>query len=428
MEGLIVAPITVSGGAVAVVRLSGVGAWAAAAQVFHPWPQDVVPRFALYGHFSHGDDGIALPFVEGASYTGEESVELSCHGSPASVRMLVEKCLDAGARMAEPGEFTLRAFMNGRMDLTQAEGVRASVEALSDAQLRQASLLREGTLKGQVSSIRSILISVLASVEAATDFEEETGPLNRPVAIARLQAASLELGALLDQAPGSRLTREGVTVAILGRPNAGKSSLLNALAGFQRAIVTPHAGTTRDLLEADVQIEGHLFHLVDTAGLREATDEVEKIGVRLSKESSQNSDLVLYVFDRTIGWSKDDDLFSQTGRPTLVVANKSDQPGDQHGIEVSALTGEGIKTLRQAMVSSTGLTARPGLTLPRHVPLLESAREAVCAAQTTFESDHPSDLAAVHLQAGIRALGLVLGEAVTPDILHQVFADFCVGK
>lgn len=433
VDDVIIAPITATGGAVALVRLSGAGSWELARKVFAPLPS--APRTSTYGRLAYrsrslgpvGDDGLATLFAEGHSYTGEESVELSVHGSPASVRLLVETCVELGARPAKPGEFTLRAFMNGRLDLTQAEGVAASVEALSDAQLRQGELLRQGKLKSRVQHVRDSVVEVLAAVEAATDFEEETGPLDRAKWAGRLEGLEATLCGLCQDAEAGRLVREGVTVVLLGLPNAGKSSLFNALCGSDRAIVTPHPGTTRDLVEAEVQLGGNLFRLIDTAGLREASDDAETMGVERSRHSASNADVVVYCFDGTVGWTTRDADECPDG--ALKVTTKSDLATPPAGyLAVSATTGAGVERLRVELAHGCG-GSESGLVLPRHAPLLGAACGSLAKARATLDSTHlPSDLAAVHLQASLRSLGEVTGETATPDMLDEIFSRFCVGK
>jgi tRNA modification GTPase len=425
-EDVIVAPITATGGAVALVRLSGIGSWKVAAELFHPWSP--IPRQAAYGRFVHGDDGLAIPFEDGHSYTGEESVEFSLHGSAASVRLLINSATHSGARLAEPGEFTLRAFMNGKLDLTQAEGVRASVEALSDAQLRQGELLLQGALKYEIAGHRRTVLAALAAVEAATDFEEETGPLDRTTWTADLNLLHADISRLASQAEHARLVREGVTVALAGLPNAGKSSLFNALCGSERAIVTSQPGTTRDLLEAEIQVRGHLVRLVDTAGLREAQEEAEQIGVARSRDTLRNADLTLYCFASDRGWTADDER--ECPVDALKVATKTDLcPAPGTGIPVSARSGEGVDSLIDRIAESAGATSTlPGLVLPRHQPLLKAAAESVRDAAATLANGLPSDLAAVHLQSALRSLGEITGETASADVLDQVFSQFCIGK
>ena len=427
----IVAPITAPGGAVGVVRLSGPMAFKIAQGLFEPWPGEPVSHRAVYGRFAHGDDGLALPFEEGRSYTGEQSVEMSVHGSQASVGALVTACIAAGARAAEPGEFTLRAFMNGRLDLTQAEGVRDSVTARTDAQLRQANLLREGALRDQVRALRDEAVGILAMVEAATDFSEETGELDRGAAVRLCLSVGSRIDQLLATEHASRVLREGASVAIVGLPNAGKSSLLNALLSADRAIVTDVPGTTRDTVEESLSLGGLLVTLIDTAGLRETSDPVESLGVERSRAATENADLVIYLYDAAVGWQPEDQArFCSLSRPGLVAANKCDlAPRPELGLPVSTKTREGLARL---IDSVQGLLAsecdRPGLINSRHARSLREAKGALRRACETLGSPVPDDLAAVDLQGTVRALGEITGETAAPDVIERMFHDFCIGK
>ena len=425
----IVAPITAPGGAVAVVRVSGPLAWSVGAAVFSPWPSPVESHRAVYGRYSHGDDGLALPFEQGRSYTGEESVELSVHGSLASVQALVGACLGAGARMAEPGEFTLRAFMNGRMDLTQAEGVRDSVEAKTGRQLRQANLLRDGALRDEVKGIKFELEGVLAAVEASTDFSEEVGELDREEQRFTCVDACLSITGLLHTAANARVIREGVSIAIVGLPNAGKSSLLNAVLGSDRAIVTAVPGTTRDTVEEQIELDGLLVRLIDTAGLRESADEVERLGIERSLHAIQNADLVWYVYDAGQGWTSDDeDSLTSIARPKLVIANKSDIAVGNRGFAASAVARTGLDGVLRCSKYLVGDDESEAYVNTRHAALLKLALDATERAFESLEQPVPYDLAAVDLQAAIRLLGEVTGETTPPDVIERIFREFCIGK
>ncbi len=428
----IVAPITGSHmAAVAVVRVSGPKAWKVARHVFAPWPDSPSPRMALFGHFANGDDGLAIPFAEGHSYSGDETVEFSVHGSPASVKGIIDACIQAGARPARPGEFTMRAFMFGRIDLTQAEGVRDTVAALTDAQLRQANLLREGALHDAVHALRDDLLGLLAAVEASTDFPEEVGPLDRDGSAERCRDAARRLGDMLSTAETGRILRGGLAIAIVGLPNAGKSSLLNALLGAERAIVTEIPGTTRDTVEELANLGGIPCRLIDTAGLGAPLDPIERIGVDRAKQAAANADLVWYVYDASLGWSAlDEALAMESSRPTLVLANKADLgPVCGPGLPISALTGQGIDELVAAVHDRIGdWTEAEPLVNERHAPLLQVAREALLDVVATLESSAPDDLAAVGLMQAARALGEVTGETASPDAIERLFSTFCVGK
>ncbi|MCU0317135.1 MAG: tRNA uridine-5-carboxymethylaminomethyl(34) synthesis GTPase MnmE [Fimbriimonadaceae bacterium] len=428
----IVAPITApSGGAIAVVRVSGIRAFEIAQRIFLGFPGKPEPRKALFGTFANGDDGLALPFPHGSSFTGEETVEFSIHGSQASVESLIQACLEAGARLAQPGEFSLRAFMNGKLDLAQAEGIKATVEAITGSQLRQANLLRNGSVTKAISQLSQDLTGVLAAVEASTDFSEEVGELDRPANLARLALIRGEIATLLETQEASLLLRHGRSIALVGLPNAGKSSLFNSLLGVDRAIVTPIPGTTRDTVEETLSIHGVPTKLIDTAGLRESIDLVEKIGVERSLAAAANCDLVWYVYDATLGWTiSDEALLAQINRPTTILANKIDlvvQRKDLNGHQISASTGEGMRDLLANLAPPSLDTTTPFLLL-RHYDLLREADEAIVEVEETLRAPVPTDLAAIGLRSAIRILGEITGETTPPDVLERIFQDFCIGK
>ncbi|HRF60615.1 MAG TPA: tRNA uridine-5-carboxymethylaminomethyl(34) synthesis GTPase MnmE [Fimbriimonadaceae bacterium] len=418
--------------AVATLRLSGPDAWPIASQVFRPWPEPVEPRRALFGQFVHGDDGIALPFAEGHSYTGEATVELSIHGSLRSVRDLLEACLRAGARHAEPGEFTLRAFLMGRIDLTQAEGVRATVEAATEAQLRAADHLRRGTLRVAIETARNELLRVLAAIEASVDFGEEVGPLDRESVRARVSMVLAGIERLLAQAPAERILRDGLRIALVGRPNAGKSSLFNALLRSDRAIVTAIPGTTRDTVEEWVDLAGVPCLLMDTAGLRPTDDPIESLGVERTRAAIATADARWYVFDGHLGWSAEDEAeWTRLPEPKVLIRNKADlEPNDARGLPMVAIRSEGLGALADWVRTTLGdVEAADGLGIQaRHVPLLEAARDALVDLLATLDAPVPDDLIAVHTQRAIQALGEIVGIEVGPDLLDALFAEFCIGK
>lgn len=420
----IVAPITGPGPAgVAIVRLSGPEAWEIASAVFEPWHPE--PFRAQYGRYLHGDDGMALPFAEGHSYTGDQAVELSIHGSSASVRALVDACLGNGARLAEPGEFTQRAFLNGRIDLTQAEAVRDTIEARTSAQLRLANLQREGALSQRIADLRHKVMGVLAAIEASVDFSEEIGELDKPAAISRLRSAQDDIGRLLETAPVARILRNGLRVAIIGPPNAGKSSLLNALLGIERSIVTEVPGTTRDYVEEQIEVDGFPVVLIDTAGLRESEDRVETIGIERTRRIASNADVVWYVFDATQGLPPE---FGAVGESTTLIANKCDLAEPSVGIPVSALSGEGLRDLLATLPVDRELGNREIAINSRHADLLEETRKSLETAIGTLESERPVDLATVLLQDALHSLGQITGDTASVDMVTRIFSDFCIGK
>jgi tRNA modification GTPase len=373
---------------------------------------------------------LALPFAEGHSYTGEQSVELSMHGSTESVRSAVDACLEAGARMSEPGEFTLRAFLNGRIDLTQAEAVRDTVDALTQAQLRSANLQRKGILHKAVSDIRQSIAGVLAEVEVSVDFSEEVGDLDRQKTTQSIEKQIARLTGLLAHANVGRILRQGIRIAIVGPPNAGKSSLLNALLGQERAIVTDIPGTTRDYVEEIANLDGVPCVLVDTAGLRETNDPIETIGVERSRSQAGSADWIWYVFDGSLGWrSSDETALLAFSQPVLKVANKSDLVDTEGpGFSVSALTGMGIPELISEVKRRFGDYDQAPLINERHRPLIEEARKSLEHAIECIKSDIPLDLASTDLSQTLSYLGEVTGESIEADILDRIFHEFCIGK
>jgi tRNA modification GTPase len=431
----IAAPITGSqSAAVAIVRVSGPESWSVVRRLFSPWPADVRPRFALYGRFRHGDDGLAIPFAEGASFTGEESVELNIHGSPASVRLLLADLYAEGVRPAQPGEFSLRAFLHGRIDLTQAESIRDSVEAQTANQLRIAQRMQSGELRERLDTIEDRLMKVLAAVEAAADFSEEIGDFDGPGGLAILRPALEELNLLSNTASAGRILREGFRVAIQGRPNAGKSTLLNTLVGFERAIVTDIPGTTRDTLEEVFEVAGVPLRLVDTAGLRETDDVIEQMGIERSAREASGADLVLYLVDGSAGLTPDDEEFiAKAGDRCLVVFSKADvasKPAFGGAIGISCRTGFGLDSLLSAIESRVRDTDVSDIVpvQARHVSYLRACSASVGQAIDTIENNLPDDLISTCMRDAIYQLGLITGKTASADMIDRIFADFCIGK
>ncbi len=436
MFDTIVAPITgAQTAAVAVIRLSGPDAWQIARRVFSPWPEPVQPRFALYGRFAHGDDGLALPFAHGHSYTGEETVELSVHGSTPSVAALLDACIAAGARLAEPGEFTYQAFRNGRLDLTRAEAVREIVESQTRSRLAASLWMKTGQLASTVGNLRDQVYALLAAVEASVDFSEEIGDFDRIGALRALEPIQASLAELIEAASVSQIVRDGVRISILGQPNAGKSSLLNRLAGSARAIVAASPGTTRDAIECPVDLNGLTALLVDTAGLRDTADPVEREGVDRSHHESRAAHLVWYLYDGSAGWTAfDGQTVERLETPALIIASKSDlPPADTQAedpVRVSAVTGLGIDELVARTKALVGLREleHAQLVLPRHREHLQRTWDQLVELRAALETDVPDDLLSVRLRAMIDELGAITGETASPDMVERIFRDFCIGK
>jgi tRNA modification GTPase len=354
---------------------------------------------------------------------------MSVHGSPESVRALVDHCIKNGARMAEPGEFTLRTFMNGKIDLTQAEGVCDTVNALTSSQLKQANRVRQGELQLKVARTREQILQVLAAVEAATDFSEEVGVLDREAQAEQVRQARNEVEALLSTARAAAIVRHGLRIALVGLPNAGKSSLLNALLQHERAIVTEIPGTTRDTLEEMADLGGFPCVLIDTAGLRNSDDRVEKIGIERAKQAAEQADLVWYLYAADQGWTDADQEFFASVPSPVVIATKCDLAHPEHGLATSAMTGEGLDTLVHLVQQRSGLSdGDGGLINQRHEGALTKAQEALADVEATLVADVPDDLAAVGLRQASRALGEITGESAGADIVEEIFSRFCIGK
>lgn len=383
------------------------------------------------------DEAVVTLFRGPGSYTGEDMAEIGCHGNPLILRQVLDAVLAAGARMARPGEFTQRAFLNGRMDLTQAEAVMDLVSARTELALRSAHAAREGRLGRSVETLRETLIDVLAHVEAHIDFpDEDIEPAAALALRDKLSAERTGIQSLLATADAGRILREGVRTVIVGAPNAGKSSLLNALLGADRAIVTPLPGTTRDTIEDWINVEGIPLHLVDTAGIREAPGPAEAEGVRRSRRALAQAELVLHVVDASRAPEPADEALRsgyETSR-AIVVANKCDLPAafDPGGIRVSALTGDGIDALKREIARRVWTGPPPGeaaVTVnARHRDCLRRALDPLARATAGLGSAAHPELVAADLREALGALTDIVGITTAEDILDRLFNTFCIGK
>ena len=384
------------------------------------------------------DHVIATYFPAPHSYTREDVVELSAHGSPVVLRAIVASALGCGARLAEPGEFTLRAFLNGRIDLPQAEAVADLIEAVTPLQARAAFDQLEGTLTHEIGEIDRSLFELAARLEASVDFPEEGYHFVDADSVATaLDGLIARTGALLAAARRGRLIREGLQVAIAGHPNVGKSSLFNALAGAPRAIVTSVPGTTRDLVTEIVEVDGLRVTLVDTAGLRDSGDMIETEGVARAKRAQEVADLVLLVLDRSQPLPAHPPVVVARDSKVLYVANKCDlQPAWQRddAVEVSAVTGEGLDTLRARVARALDvepLDDPPAITNVRHISLVRRADEALRRARSAAQSDggsHSEEFVLADLQDARGALEEISGRRAPDDLLAHIFSRFCLGK
>ncbi|MBV8086244.1 MAG: tRNA uridine-5-carboxymethylaminomethyl(34) synthesis GTPase MnmE [Chloroflexi bacterium] len=428
---------------IGVVRLSGRHALRIAQQLFRPSARRCAyDSHRLYhGHIRDGDelvDEVLLACMRAPrSYTAEDVVEIHGHGGAAPLERILHLALAAGARLANPGEFTLRAFLNGRLDLAQAEAVADVIQARSEASLRLAVNQLSGRLSAAVDEVQRRILVVMAQLEANIDFsEDDVPPAASAVLLSELALAEADLRRLLEAADEGILYRRGARVAIVGRPNAGKSSLLNALLRTNRAIVTPVAGTTRDTIEETLNVRGLPVVLVDTAGITETRDPVEAIGVSRSKAAIEDADLVLMVYDLLAGWTTEDEgIVSALRTRPLLVANKRDlvvngQPGTG-AMAVSALTGDGLPELEEAIRAR--LVAHSGVddilvNNLRHKNLLEQAAVHVADARASVADGRPADFVAIDLRAALTELGRLTGSEVSESLLDEIFSRFCIGK
>jgi tRNA modification GTPase len=389
------------------------------------------------------DEVVVTYFAKPHSYTADDVVEISAHGSPVVLAHIVELALARGARLAEPGEFTMRAFLNGRIDLTQAEAVRDLIESQTLYQAKVAAQQLEGALSKRLQPIKHKLVELIATLEAGIDFAEDdisVMPAERILeGIAAVRAPLEELSRSFGY---GKIVREGITLAIVGRPNVGKSSLFNRLVERERAIVTATPGTTRDLVMETVSLEGIPIQLVDTAGIRHALDEAESIGIKKSMEALADADLVLVVRDASqADTSEDEQLAGQVqGRAAIVVENKCDLaagaiPGlSENGnapVRTSALTGQGITDLRSAILrkATEASNSEPGfLTNARHQGLVRDSLGALEKAAGAVALKIPHEMLLLDLYAALRPLDEITGATTTDDILNLIFSRFCIGK
>lgn len=440
-------------GAIAVLRLSGPEALSMASRLFRRRGNgDLQSHRFYYGTVVDPadervvDEVMLVAMIAPRSYTREHVVEIHCHGGMVPVRLIYELLLRNGARPAEPGEFTRRAFLNGRIDLTQAESVIDMIRAKSDVALSLANQQREGALGKRIDAVKALLVRSLAFIEATLDFpEDEVDPAVMGAVVSGIEDGSVALSGLLHTFGEGRVLHDGISVLIAGVPNVGKSSLLNALLQEERAIVTSIPGTTRDIIEDRLTIDGLQVRLLDSAGIRETVDPVEQAGVRIVRERLLSADLVLLVLDGSRSVTAEElALVADLGnRPVIVVRNKADLPQyDGWPAELSALqtvslsakAGEGISLLKRAIhhtfVSSEGTCIRETLFLTnrRHVDLVSKALDSLDRSIASLREGMPGEIAALELRLAVDALGEITGATSTDDLLDIVFGSFCVGK
>lgn len=441
-------------GALAVVRISGSEALALADALFtpaadrSPVPSQAATHTVHYGRI-HRDhrviDEVMLTVLRAPrTFTCEDVVEVSCHGGILPAKLVLEAFLERGARLALPGEFTKRAFLNGRIDLAQAEAVADVIRSRTELALAAANEQLAGKLSQRINRLRDDLLGILAHLEAYIDFpDEDIAPATLDPMIAGLSDAVEFAGRLLETADEGQILRRGIRAAIIGRPNVGKSSLLNQLLGRDRAIVSPVPGTTRDTIEETANIRGLPVAFIDTAGLREADDVIEREGVRRTRESISHAELVLHVLDHSQPLTRTDEehLREFSGRKRVVVLNKADLPGclalpgglEAPVVRVSCLTGQGVEALKDAikdLVWAGEIRAEmlEVMINARHQDALKRARAAAKLALESLRSRATPELVAVDLRSAVNAVGEIVGKTSTEDLLDSIFSQFCIGK
>ena len=445
-------------GAIAIVRMTGPEAWTITGKFFcsktnKPLFESFKSHLSMHGFVRDSatdqivDEVVVIPYKGPNSYTGEDLVEINCHGGQIVTSEILSLCLAHGARLARQGEFTQRAYMNGRMDLTQAEAVLDVIQAKTGLQSRFAVSALKGELGGQIEKVRVSLVELLSRIVAGLDFPEEVGDMPLDDLEKIVQDAVKDLQVLLSTARSGRFLREGVRVAIAGKPNAGKSSLLNQLLKFERAIVTDVPGTTRDSLEELLDMNGIPVLLIDTAGIRATEDQVEKIGIERTRKAISQSDLVLLVTDVLTGWTEDDKLVLDlvADRPHIILANKVDLAPDFQftdsylsnsqclaRIPISAKNGNGMTELSEAVerwvFNDQQLKDAGGSLNARQGELCERALRSLALVQETAANNMPQDCLATDLKMAIDSLYEMSGEMVSEAIITNVFAKFCIGK
>ncbi len=434
-------------GGLGVVRISGPRARDVAAAILrfpeaHEWRSWRASMAELVDEEGRAIDQVVVTYFQAPrSYTAEDVVEISCHGSPVVLRYCVDRACRSGARLAEPGEFTLRAFLNGRIDLPQAEAVRDLIEATTLYQARVAAQQASGSLSRRLAPIKDRLTELIALLEAGIDFAEDDVPVaSDDEILARLDAVEKPIEELIRSFDYGRLVHEGFTLTIVGRPNVGKSSLFNRLLEQERAIVTEIAGTTRDTVSETAAIEGIPVKFIDTAGIRESADLVESLGVERSYQAMADADLTLVVIDLSEPLTAGDEALIEEARRQgryLLVGNKADleqraQPPEQF-LPVSALTGEGIAGLRRRIIE----TLAPGgrlemeggfITSLRHEQCLRESLEALRHAREAVRNRIPHEMLLLDLYAALQPIDAVTGATTADDILNRIFSTFCIGK
>lgn len=440
-----------SAGSIGIIRISGEKSFEIIEKIFS---RKIKPEMINHGWIIDNktgqklDEVIVLPFKNPKSFTGEDVIEIQTHGSPVIIREILNLVLENGAKLAQRGEFTKRAFLNHKMDLSQAEAVLDLINAKTSKSASLAANNLSGTLKNEINNIREDLIEILAKITASLDFPEDVKEIEYPEILSVLEKSQTKIKKILQNARCHNILREGIQIAIAGCPNVGKSSLFNALLNIQRAIVTDIAGTTRDTISETIDIDGISATLTDTAGIREGDiDKVEKIGVENSKSVIDNSDIILCLFDGTKGLqSEDTEVFelSETSKKRLYIETKQDATGKSQSQEalnmgnspknpiiISSKTMYGIENLKKAIfneILGSNVEDSGFLTNQRHQESLKKALSHIEMAQSAAQQEELQDLISIDIKSALISLGEISGEVVNDEVLDHIFDSFCIGK
>lgn len=439
-------------GGISIVRMSGGSSFDIIKRIFKPingkeLDRDKDNRYMRYGHIEKDGriyDEVMVNFMKGPStYTREDICEINCHGSMISVKDILNLLLDEGCELADRGEFTKRAFLNGRIDLSQAEAVLDIINSTNELSQKQGLKQLSGSLKGKIEEIRKIQLEALSRIEYSINFTEDGQDLPLDDIIAYVERANNEIKKLLSTANKGKLVKDGIETTIIGKPNVGKSSLLNVLLNENRAIVTDIPGTTRDSITEYINLGNLTLKINDTAGIRETSDEVEKIGVERSRQLAEDADLVIAIFDRSREFDEEDKIILDIikDKNAIIILNKldleskidkKDLEGDFKVIETSMINRDGIDKLEEAIfeIFDTKDLNKESLMITnlRHERLLNSAREKIESALKDIKAYVPIDCVEVDLRSAYDDLGLIVGETVSDEIMDKVFREFCVGK
>lgn len=458
MQGDTIAAVStaMSSSGIGIIRISGSEAFAIADRIYSSKGgrkrlSDQKSHTIHYGFIKDGDeviDEVLVMLMRGPrSYTAEDTVEINCHGGVYAMRRVLDTAVKNGARPAEPGEFTKRAFLNGRLDLSQAEAVMDIIQAKNEYALQSSLSQLKGSVREAVRSIREKIIYHIAYIESALDDPEhislEGYPGELDSVVDELQG---KLGRLIDSAEDGRVMAEGIRTVIVGKPNAGKSSLMNLLVGEERAIVTDIAGTTRDILEENISLSGISLNIIDTAGIRDTKDVVEQIGVSRAKEYAKDADLIIYVVDASTGLDDNDEQIIEMlrGRQAIVLLNKADLEAvtteemlsdkvEGPVISISVKENTGIGELENQLKSmfykgDISFNDEVYITNIRHKAALVSAKESLSQVRDSIEAGMPEDFYSIDLMSAYEELGTIIGESVGEDLVNEIFSKFCMGK